>query len=232
MSFVSRSASIRISRALGRLNALSIKQSRSLSTVLRFQSPSQRAALISLGLDPDEGRASPRSQEQLPSDEFEHQQWQPRRQPSETLMRSARHSFDPPAKISNIHSYYHREPQLVMIEELGIVQGEMDSSRLLTKYLNIPFGLVQDRLNPAVAPEPWKGIRDATVMGPMCPQSIEDTNNLRTTMLGLPGPGFEFSERDCLNLNVFAPRCVDNIPVICYIHGGGLEHGGNALPKN
>ncbi|KAF9209693.1 hypothetical protein BGZ49_002124 [Haplosporangium sp. Z 27] len=50
-------------------------------------------------------------------------------------------------------------------------------------------------------------------------------------MLGLPGPGFEFSERDCLNLNVFAPRLSQNMPVICYIHGG-LSSGGNALPKN
>ncbi|KAF9964239.1 hypothetical protein BGZ70_006726 [Mortierella alpina] len=50
-------------------------------------------------------------------------------------------------------------------------------------------------------------------------------------MLGMPGPGFEYSERDCLNLNVFAPRCVEHVPVICYIHGG-LSQGGNALPRN
>ncbi|KAF9910258.1 hypothetical protein EC991_006987 [Linnemannia zychae] len=50
-------------------------------------------------------------------------------------------------------------------------------------------------------------------------------------MLGLPGPGFEYSEQDCLNLNVFAPRCVDDVPVICYIHGG-LSQGGIALPKH
>ncbi|KAG0314622.1 hypothetical protein BGZ99_007953 [Dissophora globulifera] len=50
-------------------------------------------------------------------------------------------------------------------------------------------------------------------------------------MLGLPGPGFEFSERDCLNLNIFAPRLCRDIPVICYIHGGSNQ-GGNALPKN
>lgn len=51
-------------------------------------------------------------------------------------------------------------------------------------------------------------------------------------MLGLPGPGFEYSEHDCLNLNVFAPRCiVGHVPVICYIHGG-LSQGGIALPKH
>ncbi|KAG0295407.1 hypothetical protein BGZ96_011780 [Linnemannia gamsii] len=119
-----------------------------------------------------------------------------------------------------------------MIEGYGILQGEMDQSRLLTKYLNIPFAKVQNRFQQASAPEPWKGIRDATLYGPMCPQDTQESNNLSTLMLGLPGPGFEYSERDCLNLNVFAPRCiVGQAPVICYIHGG-LSQGGIALPKH
>ncbi|KAF9139679.1 hypothetical protein BGX30_007619 [Mortierella sp. GBA39] len=140
--------------------------------------------------------------------------------------------FDPPRQISRILSHYCREPQLVMIEEYGILQGEMDQSRLLTKYLNIPFAKVQNRFQEAVAPEPWKGIRDATLYGPMCPQNTQESNNLSTLMLGLPGPGFEYSEHDCLNLNVFAPRCiVGQVPVICYIHGG-LSQGGIALPKH
>ncbi|KAK3848602.1 MAG: Carboxylesterase family-domain-containing protein [Linnemannia gamsii] len=139
--------------------------------------------------------------------------------------------FDPPCQISRILTHYCREPQMVMIEGYGILQGEMDESRLLSKYLNVPFAKVQDQFQQAVAPEPWKGIRDATLYGPMCPQNIQETNTLSTMMLGLPGPGFEYSERDCLNLNVFAPRCVQDVPVICYIHGG-LSQGGIALPKH
>ncbi|KAF9932036.1 hypothetical protein FBU30_009100 [Linnemannia zychae] len=140
--------------------------------------------------------------------------------------------FDPPRQISRILTHYCREPQLVMIEGYGILQGQMDQSRLLTKYLNIPFAKVQNRFKQAIAPEPWSGIRDATLYGPMCPQNIQESNTLSTMMLGLPGPGFEYSEQDCLNLNVFAPRGVINqIPVICYIHGG-LSQGGTALPKN
>jgi hypothetical protein len=72
----------------------------------------------------------------------------------------------------------------------------------------------------------------AMIFRPMCPQDTQESNSLSTLMLGLPGPGFEFSERDCLNLNVFAPRCiVGQVPVICYIHGG-LSQGGIALPKH
>jgi len=74
-------------------------------------------------------------------------------------------AFDPPMQISRINTHYYREPQLVMIEGYGILQGEMDKSRLLTKYLNIPFAAVQDSRSEAVAPEPWTGIRDATVLG-------------------------------------------------------------------
>ena len=73
--------------------------------------------------------------------------------------------FDPPRQISRILTHYCREPQLIMIEEYGILQGEMDQSRLLTKYLNVPFAKVQNRFREAVAPEPWKGIRDATLYG-------------------------------------------------------------------
>jgi hypothetical protein len=73
--------------------------------------------------------------------------------------------FDPPLQISMVNTHYCREPQLVMIDGYGILQGLMDSSRLLTKYLNIPFATVQDPSKHAVAPESWDGIRDATVLG-------------------------------------------------------------------
>lgn len=73
--------------------------------------------------------------------------------------------FDPPVQISRINTHYCREPQLVMIAGYGILQGQMDKSRLLTKYLNIPFATVHDSKKEAVAPESWTGIRDATVLG-------------------------------------------------------------------
>ncbi|KAF9383194.1 hypothetical protein CPB97_006665 [Podila verticillata] len=150
--------------------------------------------------------------------------------PSSSTSLSPRSHFDPVPQVSRINTHYCREPQLIMIEDHGILQGEMDDSRLLTRYLNVPFATVHERWQPATRPEAWRGIRDATIYGPMCPQTVAKANNLTSLMVGVPGPGFEFSERDCLNLNVFAPRCIESVPVICYIHGGGLKQGGNALP--
>lgn len=46
--------------------------------------------------------------------------------------------------------------------------------------------------------------------------------------------GFEYSERDCLNLNIFVPALQavpeGGVPVIVIIHGGRSRSGGSALP--
>ncbi|KAG0311360.1 hypothetical protein BGZ99_010225, partial [Dissophora globulifera] len=78
--------------------------------------------------------------------------------PSSTSVSAPLSEFYPPVQKSTINTHYCREPQLVMVEGYGILQGHMDSSRLLTKFLNIPFGTVHDFNEHAVAPESWEGI--------------------------------------------------------------------------
>lgn len=73
----------------------------------------------------------------------------------------------------------------------------------------------------------------------MCPQTLAHKSTGLTQLFGIPAvkDGFQyaFSERDCLNLAIYvpvleAPSPVGGIPVIVYIHGGKLRHGGNAHP--
>lgn len=73
----------------------------------------------------------------------------------------------------------------------------------------------------------------------MCPQTLARKGTGLTKLFGIPAmnDGFQylFSERDCLNLGIYvpvleAPPPVGGIPVIVFIHGGNLRHGGNAHP--
>ncbi|KAF9322807.1 hypothetical protein BG006_002042 [Podila minutissima] len=55
-------------------------------------------------------------------------------------------------------------------------------------------------------------------------------------MFGLPtrtGPEVVYSERDCLNMAIYAPSIptpAEGFPTIVYLHGGSFKSGGNALP--
>ncbi|XP_055370969.1 juvenile hormone esterase-like [Condylostylus longicornis] len=69
-------------------------------------------------------------------------------------------------------------------------------------------------------PEPygkWEGVYDARKDGNVCPQGINDPNNLPMS-------------EDCLVLNVFTKSLEGNKPVLVYIHGGAYKYGsGNSL---
>ncbi|KAF9085645.1 hypothetical protein BGX23_009492 [Mortierella sp. AD031] len=128
-------------------------------------------------------------------------------------------------------------PPEVLIPNLGAVRGAFDKDGKVAKFFNIPFGLVEERWRPAVKPKPWDGIRDATKLGPMPPQQT-DNNPFLSMFLGVPDKyNFEeaMSERDCLNCNIFMPASAvvgstEKLPVLVWVHGGGLRNGGNSIP--
>ncbi|XP_073461785.1 fatty acyl-CoA hydrolase precursor, medium chain-like [Aquarana catesbeiana] len=72
-------------------------------------------------------------------------------------------------------------------------------------------------------PEPWTSVREAAEYPPMCLQPIEMTKKMMK-LIGVEVTYPPVSE-DCLYLNIFTPSDRgdnDRLPVMVYIHGGGL----------
>lgn len=90
-------------------------------------------------------------------------------------------------------------------------------------YAASPVGHL--RFAPAIAPEPWTSVLDATSFGPMAPQ----IPGVLETMSGAVAPTVD--ESGCLTLNVWTPGCDDGRrPVLVWIHGGAFLTGSGSLP--
>lgn len=110
-------------------------------------------------------------------------------------------------------------PPLVEVEQ-GKVLGSLDQGVRTFKaipYAQPPVGKL--RWHPPQPPEPWDGVRSAIEWGNVCQQAAT-TDDI--------GPG-QRSE-DCLTLNVYAPEVHSSkpLPVMVWIHGGGLTQGSSS----
>ena len=110
----------------------------------------------------------------------------------------------------NVHAATERpEVQLAMGNLQGVLEGNM-----LT-FKGIPYAappVDELRWRPPQAAKTWTGTRDASKFGSACPQPyIKGLND-----------GLASGSEDCLNLNVFTPKVGKNLPVMVWIHGGGL----------
>jgi para-nitrobenzyl esterase len=105
----------------------------------------------------------------------------------------------------------------------GPIAGEVvDADTGLRVYRGIPFaaaptGDLRWRAPQPVAP--WQEVRDATEFGPICPQP--------PMLAALTGEQLPASSEDCLFLNVWttAESSDERLPVMVWIHGGGLNLG-------
>lgn len=118
----------------------------------------------------------------------------------------------------------------------GRVRGQYmkvkGSDNVVEQYLGIPYA--QPPIGPLrlAAPKPidgWEGIRNAIDHPVMCLQDPDSTVLVAKAMsLDLSSPGVS---EDCLYLNVYTPsqRSNSKLPVLVWIHGGGLVIGGASM---
>lgn len=115
--------------------------------------------------------------------------------------------------------YYEARP--ILETKNGKLQGVERNGMVMFK--NIPYAAppVGDlRWRPPQPAKSWIGVRDASRFGQPCMQPL--ISGLTSELV----PGSE----DCLNLNVFAPKGAKNLPVMVWIHGGGLLTGSASEP--
>lgn len=119
-----------------------------------------------------------------------------------------------------------------MVEiESGSLQGIFGYDPRITVFKGVPYAAPPVGPLRWRAPQPvpkWEGVRLAAEYGPMAMQDTPgaDPNDFWTQELHPAGPEFQMSE-DCLYLNVFTPakKGDEHLPVLIYIHGGGLMGG-------
>uniref|UniRef100_A0A8C5N0E0 Carboxylic ester hydrolase n=1 Tax=Leptobrachium leishanense TaxID=445787 RepID=A0A8C5N0E0_9ANUR len=116
---------------------------------------------------------------------------------------------------------------------LGKVSTVKGTERRVHAFLGIPFAkppVGELRFTRPQPPVPWTSVRDATSLPPLCLQELSAMEGLKKYYHGaLHVPSIS---EDCLFLNVYTPaeRGQDaRLPVMVYIHGGGLTMGGTSM---
>ncbi|CAN5381238.1 carboxylesterase/lipase family protein [soil metagenome] len=97
----------------------------------------------------------------------------------------------------------------------GRIRGFVDQEIKVFKGIRYGADTTTRRFRPAVAPEPWSDIRDATVFGAASLQKSDEPNQAE----------------DCLFLNVWTPDLdAGKRPVMVYVHGGAHANGSGSSP--
>ncbi len=111
----------------------------------------------------------------------------------------------------------------------GYVEGEIYT------FKGIPYAASTEgtaRFAPPRPPEPWTGVRNTMVFGPICPQvDYKGTASKGPDFLAMKQ--FEYPHEDCLKLNVWTPAINDGHkrPVMVWFHGGAFLNGSANRPQ-
>ncbi|KAJ5159476.1 uncharacterized protein N7482_006480 [Penicillium canariense] len=123
---------------------------------------------------------------------------------------------------------------IITTSRLGQIQGRTRDG--LTQYLGIKYANLKNRLADAELIEERQGdLLDATADGPTALSlPVGCDIELRHVQQPLPMKEFRQSDLDCLNLNIAVPSDATSsskLPVLFFIHGGGLFIGANSWPQ-
>ncbi|XP_038056981.1 uncharacterized protein LOC119728715 [Patiria miniata] len=106
---------------------------------------------------------------------------------------------------------------------------------VITRYAGIPYAeppIGQRRFAKPAPKTPWDDVLNATTFGSKCPQANVSFDVFISSQFDQFLPNTDVDE-DCLFLNVYVPHDVVEafgpLPVMVYIHGGGLVSGEGAL---
>ncbi|MFE7607362.1 carboxylesterase/lipase family protein [Streptomyces celluloflavus] len=118
----------------------------------------------------------------------------------------------------------NHHPDPIVTTAQGAVRGLRQGGT--AAFLNIPYAappLGAGRFAPPRPPEPWDGVRDATVPGPTAPQSARTLGSVDMT----PYFGTGWSRgADYLTVSVRTPEAMGrDLPVMVFVHGGGFVAG-------
>ena len=119
-------------------------------------------------------------------------------------------------------------PSHANAEPVAIDGGQIEGSQIgkTRVFKGIPYAAPPVgplRWRPPQPVPSWRGVRKATFQSPACPQSGSYP----------PDALQEPTSEDCLTLNVWAPaiKSAGKLPVMVWIHGGGLMNGSGSLPQ-
>lgn len=119
--------------------------------------------------------------------------------------------------------------------ENGMVRGLPATDPLITVYKGIPFAAPPVGRNRWRVPQPaenWEGVRDCYTFAPAALQQIPGVDFENMYVKEFWSAGLDMSE-DCLYLNIWTPAktAEERLPVMVWIHGGGMQCGYTFEPE-
>lgn len=116
----------------------------------------------------------------------------------------------------------------VVRTKYGPIRGIFIQNLQVEAFFGIPYAtppLESLRYMPPVIPSSWENVRLADTFSPVCPQKLPDISNRTEALLKIPRGRLVYLEKllpmlsnqseDCLYLNIYVPKTVGELEMVC-----------------